>query len=314
VAALALSKWAFAAEKLGNPVIVPQDLRFERGFVLLAPEPGRKRPIGVLPGPVSQEPLWQIAQWNSCVPLGPSDAFRGENDFGGSNAARSVRVAQDGTLTLAARASLEYGGRLRQSGEPWPHLLIGQKLVEPLQLCAFTAIQFSIEVQVSRCEPPPGVLLEPRRHAAQLLLFLTVQNLRRGSPTYGDFLWFGIPLFDSRRRHPPAYRAPDTASGKLIWTAPADVFTSQTPHDGGWCRFEADLRPLMLRAVAEARERGFLLSDLRPEEHSVAALSLGWELPGPFDVEAHMRRLQIEGKRGTAPCLRGTPSTRDTSR
>ncbi len=234
------------------------------------------------------------AQWGSRFPLAPSDGFLAPHAWGASNTARSVRVEADGTLTLAANAVLEYDGRLRQRGEPWPHLLVQQYFAREYRLRELSAIEFSVDVRVARCAPAAGVSLTPRLHAAQLLLFLTVQNRDRASPAFGDYLWFGVPLFDSRERRPTLYRAPDTGTGKFIWTAPAEAFTDRSTHDGQWCRYRADLRPLMLRAVAEARERGFLQSSLAAEEHTVRYINLGWELPGPFDVEAQIRGLRIE--------------------
>ncbi len=304
VAVVAVVCWvgvAAAGDSAEDRVLWPDDPRFERGFALLAPEPGRRVVIGTIPGPAGGAPLWHIAQWNSQVPLKPSDGVRTPTAWGASNAARCVRVEADGTLTLAANAILEYGGRLRERGEPWPHLLVQQLFSREFRLRDLSAIEFSAEVRVNRCVPAVNASLNPKLHAAQLLMFFTVQNRDRASPAFGDYLWFGIPLFDSRHRHPALYRAPDTGTGKFIWRAPANAFTDRSPHDGQWCRYRADLRPLMLRAVAEARERGFLQSGLAAEDHTVRSLNLGWELTGPFDVEAQIRGLTMDAKMAPAP-------------
>lgn len=270
-----------------------RDERFEQGVVLLSPEPGRKVRIGVLLGRPDADPVWELAQWSSRFPLTPVHHFVNDGSWGASNAARYVLVDGHGTVTLAANGILEYGGRLREPNEPWPHLLLQQTFVAPPRLRDLAAIELSAQVRVGRCVAPPELSLNPRRHAAQLLMFLTVQNLERSSSTYGDYLWFGVPFYDSRRTHPSQYIAPDKATGKLIWTAPAEALTQATPHGGEWCQFRADLLPFMMRAVEDARTRGFLRSELLPGDHRLTSLNVGWELPGPFDVEAQIRGLNL---------------------
>jgi hypothetical protein len=41
---------------------------------------------------------------------------------------------------------------------------------------------------------------DPRRHTAQFVFYLTVQNRNRQSGGFGDYYWFGVPLYDARYR------------------------------------------------------------------------------------------------------------------
>jgi hypothetical protein len=274
-----------------------RDSSFRHGFVLLRPEPGRKVECGTVRGPDGADPVWQLAQWSSRHPFdGSTTVARGD---GGTlrlvTPARAVSFGGgDGILTLAVNAAAEYGGRPRAEGEPWAHLLVEQPVATQPRLDRLAALRLHLEARRVRAERTRGDGFDPRIHAAQFLIFLTVQNLEKGQPGFGDYLWFGVPVFDTRHRMSQTYAAPDSAgSGKFIYTPGSERFTSGSTHDEGWVTFDADLLPLIREGLAAARDRGFLKGLDDDGLFRIAALNMGWEVPGTFDVEMQIRRLSL---------------------
>jgi len=274
-----------------------RDPSFRRGFVLLRAEPGRKVECGTVRGPSADAPVWQLAQWSSRHPFDGTTAVT--HGDGGSlrlaNPARTVGFGGDeGILTLAVNTAAEYADRPRAGSEPWVHLLVEQSVATPPRLADLTALRLRLEARRVRARLAREEGYDPRIHAAQFQIFITVQNLEKGSPGFGNYLWFGVPVFDNRHRSCPTYAAPDFAgSGKYIYTPGSGHFTTGSTHDEGWVTFEADLLPLIREGIDTARARGFLKQVDDPGLLRVAALNMGWEVPGTFDVEMQVRRLSL---------------------
>jgi len=133
----------------------------------------------------------------------------------------------------------------------------------------------------------------PRLHAAQFQIFLTVQNLNRKSPGYGDFPWLGIPLYDDRNRIPRRFANPDAAS-KFIYTPSGERYTTQSAHDKNWVIIDRDLLPIIREALRAAWDRRFLKDSRDPADYRVGGINIGWEVPGIFDVEMQVRDLSLK--------------------
>ncbi len=272
-----------------------RDPSFRRGFVLLRPEPGRTVECGTVRGNDGGDPVWQLAQWSSRYPFDAATTItRGDGgQFQLKNQARSVSFG-DGVLSLAVNAAVEYGERPRRAEEPWVHLLVEQPIVEQPRLDELATLRLHCEARRVRSELVRTDGYDPRLHAAQFLIFLSVQNLEKGSPGFGDYLWFGVPVYDNRYRTSSTYAAPDTAgSGKYIYTPGSEHYTSASTHEEGWVTFDADLLPLIREGLATARAQGFLKGLEDDGLFRIAAINMGWEVPGTFDVEMQIRRLSL---------------------
>lgn len=277
-----------------------RDPGFRGGFRTLSPAPGKRVPLGELRPPGAADgPHWDLAQWHSRFDI--SDAAAQETLGGGHawvNPGKRVVIApaptEEADLVLGVDAIAEYGGRLREAGEPWPHLLAGQRF-EPLVSVADTqAAVFTVAARLRESRAQEEVTLVAMRHAAQFLAFITVQNRNRASAGYGDFLWFGIPLYDSRWRIPRAFQAPDQAHAKFIFTPPGETYASESLHDGAWVRISTDLMPLIRDALRAAWERGYLKDSRDEADYFLAAFSIGWEMPGPFEAAVQVRDLSLQ--------------------
>lgn len=278
-----------------------QDARFQRGFHLLSPQPGKRVVYGQLAGPdPSRKPAWYLAQWSSRFPVRAGVAARpSPGVFCWTNAAKGIVVGAPATaaadLTLAVNGLVEYNRRARRDGEPWVHLLVEQDFPDAPSLAALSAVRLQVEARLLKLEHLRTEDYSSGWHAAQFQIFLTVQNRNRNSGGFGDYLWFGIPLFDDRDRFPRAHKARDTGdTGKFIFTPAGAVFTHQSAHDRDWIRVDKDLRPLLLEALAEARMRGFLKASGSPADYHLSGVNAGWEVPGLFNVAMQVRGLSLK--------------------
>ncbi len=135
---------------------------------------------------------------------------------------------------------------------------------------------------------------DPALHAAQLQLFFIVKEV--APEASGDFLWFGVPFFDSRQEFPPPHRAKDggkaDATGKLIYTIDGREVLSSPLGRGNRVAIRKDLLPAIREALAYAVESRFLASG-DPGRYAVANMNLGWEMPGAFDAAVEIRGLAV---------------------
>jgi hypothetical protein len=197
-------------------------------------------------------------------------------------------------LTLTANSDIEYGARIRQAGTPWVHLIIEQEFESPAFLEKLSAATLHLEARLLRSHNPRQIGQSPAVHAAQFQLFFTVQNRNRQSPGFGDLLWFGIPIYDSRERFAPEFKSQDFGgTGKFIFTPDARTFSPESAHDGQWVRIEKDLLPLMREALQTAWARGFLQGSKSPADYAIGGMNMGWELPGSFEVSMEIRALSL---------------------
>jgi len=274
-----------------------QDNDFRHGFILWAPKPGKHVRYGETLGfELNAKPVWGLSQWSSKLPVDPTAKVSGGSLIL-SNAAKSVRFGRLGTtdVSLAANTAVEYGVRARRLGEPWVHLLVEQEFDAPAYLQKLDFARFHLEARLVRSRNLHRDDYSPSVHAAQFQVFFTVQNRNRQSPGHGDLLWFGIPVYDNRHRHPPEHKSKDFGgTQKFIFTPDAKTFTSESAHDGGWIVIDTNLLPLMVEALETAWAKGFLSGSNQIDDYAIGGMNMGWELPGTFDVELEVRNLSLK--------------------
>ncbi len=285
------------------PVVLLRDPGFQLGFKVWSPKPGKHVECGRLrPNPTAAtEPIWGLAQWSSKFPLSDPQPIRmssGALCF--SNEAKAVTFGPPGTaeadLWLAIHSGREYGERLRQKGEPWPHLLIEQRVDNSPPLIQIAQLHFHLEYRLHHVEAFQKEAAHPNLHAAQLLAYLSVQNLNKQSAGYGDYLWFGIPLYDSRNRESKTYAAMDTGTKKFIYTPAVTNYTTVSAHSGAWVTIDRDLLTLIRQGLNTAWGQDFLKNSRDLNDFRIGGFNLGWEMPGSFNVEAQIRNLALEAK------------------
>lgn len=306
VLALAIAQLSCRAEASEPAIQLLDDTRFERGFTVWDPAPGKHVKSGSLrPTEGGGQPVWGLAQWYSRFDLAEARPQRLASGavrfFDGAKAVTFGSPDSDGAdAVFALDGRTEYGGRVPQRGDPWPHLLAERKLAAHPALSEVTAVPFRVSCRLLRSETskPPG--WDDRRHVGQFVFYLSVQNQNRRSPGFGDYLWFGLMLYDSRYRMPPGYAALDRGSakklgtGKFIFQSASTRYTDASLHDGDWVTIDADLLPLIHEGLKSAWDAGFLEKSRRESDYRLGGMNMGWEVTGPLDVAAQVRELRLE--------------------
>jgi hypothetical protein len=278
------------------------DLALTRGFRLSAVR-SSMHPVevgNVLALDASSAPAWRLAQWGTRFSL---EGVPEKTKDGGrilANAGKSLTIYPGGLsgegLRLEVLGSAEYGGKLRQYGEEWPHLLIEQSLT-PLPLNTLDRLEFAVSFQVEHCAPATALPLDPGLHTAHITAFWTLHNRNEQSRDYNNMIWFGLPLFDARYPVPPGHQAVDRgqpdASGKFIYTVAGERLWSAPIALGDWHTLSSDMLPLLREALAAAQGRGFLTDTLFADLHATS-FNLGWEVPGPYDCAIRLRAMKWE--------------------
>jgi len=282
------------------------DAGFEAGFEVLAPD----LPV-TIEGNLQWDasggpPQWQIAQWGSQSSLfgvSPTTTPSGASVY--SNADKSLTAgggtaALESDLILSANAFNEYGGQYRSAGQPWPHLLVEQKIstgflwqVAP-SIAQMANLNFNVDAKLLFDNRNIGPGYNSALHASQFVHFLTIQNLNQSSSGFGDFYWFGTQIYDDRVAVTSLEVKGDPGTGKMIYNTGIAPYTSEVVADGNWVNVSGDLLPRIKAGLQEAWNRGFLLDSQDMSDYYIGASNLGWEIPGLNYASMQIRNLSLE--------------------
>ena len=285
----------------GERIALFEDTAFRRGFRLAYPSSAKGHAVEkVLSGEdPAAVPAWRLCQWATRISLAGASPVRLP---GGavSYEDETKRVVHGGgagggpDLILDLRAGAEYGGRVRAAGEPWPHLLIEQDASRTITLDRLARLELEVDLRLASFADRMEGRADPGLHAAQFQLFFIVKEVAPGGS--GDFLWFGVPFFDSRQEYPAPHRArdggKDDATGKFIYTIDGREVLSKPLGRGERVAIRKDLLPSIREALAYAVEQRFLERG-DPSRYAVVNMNLGWEMPGAYDAAVEVRGLEI---------------------
>ncbi|NLH17457.1 MAG: hypothetical protein GX455_12840 [Phycisphaerae bacterium] len=277
------------------------DPQFRRGFQVMAPPMGKKVPEGRLAGtnPAAGEPVWQLDQWNSRFSI--ATAMPELLPGGGvryANLAKAVTFGRTeperADLVLRIDSNIEYEGKFRAFGQPWPHFLVEQPIESP-PLDQLAAVPFHLEARLVEGKRTTGPGYTQDLHCGQVPFVLTIQNRNRESKGFGDFLWFIVPIYDDRYRIVPPHIAKDIAdpSAKLIFNPGGDFYTKESLHDGRWVVFDKDLLPVIRQSLQTGWDKGFLKDSRDLRDYRISSTNLGWETTGLYSGVIEFRKLSL---------------------
>ena len=280
-----------------------RDSHFQDGFRLLMPEPGKCVEYGQLKGTAGvKEPIWDLAQWTSRFTIAvEAPTIPKPGVWRWSNPGKVVTLGKssvhEADISLGVNAITEYNKRARKSGEPWVHLLVQQSFVDQPTVASLISARLRLKARLLRSEFFRTDDYSAGLHAAQFQIFLTIQNLNKGSAGYGKLVWFGIPLYDDRSRFPQEFKSQDFGgTAMFIFTPGGEVYSDKSTHDKQWITVNKDLKSLFLEALDTAWKRGFLQESRDLNDYRITGMNMGWEVPGLFDVELQVRDLSLKVK------------------
>ncbi len=310
-----------AAQAAEKSVPLIDDTTFQRGFWVIAPDqPTRVVQGKLVPfvGEKQPEPLWDVDQWSSRFSL--IDAKREERPDGSvrfADAAKAVVFFPDRTrepadsweknrrpdMRMEVRGIVEYKNDFPKPGSAWPHLLLERHFIEKPRLSDLESVRFRIRFRIAEQKKIDREGWNDAMHTAQFQCYLTINNLNEKSPGYGDYLWFGVPMYDTRYRHTPEYKALDFSTnekqgtGKFICNPAGKEYFQESAIDGNWITIDRDILPLLRDAVDSAWERGYLPASKNLADYGLGCMNIGWEVPGAIDVAAEFADFLIEVQR-----------------
>lgn len=259
-------------------------------------------------------PVWQAIQHFSkgCIadPLHQT-VHPGSFTFRDDHAMLAIHPEGLGADFVAGvNASNEYGGVYRAKGDPWPHLYLSQRVGNPRghlgerspSIADMSGLDFSISVRLLHDHRNIRDGYSRSVHAAQFLFFLTIQNLTRKSPGYGDYYWFCISLYDDRKPVTALHAMGDIGSSKkpgtqkLIYDIGVMPFTDKVVAEGEWVDIRGDLLPHIVAGLAEAWGRGYLPASTNLTDYRVGSVVMGWEIPGLNDAAMAVKGLSATAR------------------
>lgn len=290
-----LAALSFASEVLS-------DTNFENGFNLTATSSTADPLIVAKLFPdESKDPVWRMAQWGSNFSLADAEMKKDGKVSYYKNDGKRVSIDRKGpkaAIGFEVYAIKEYENE-RDNSHGWPHLLIEQEIASLPKISELKSLTVSFEVKIPKPKALKGFKYDDNRHTAQYVMYLAVQNRNQASEGFGDYLWFGIPIFDVRHEVTPPYMAMDAgkddATGKYIYSVAGGEFWEKSVANNKWQKFRHDMLPYIVKAFEDAKSKGYLKTS-KFEDMAVANTNTGWEVTGPFDAKSELRGYSVDAE------------------
>jgi len=240
-------------------------------------------------------PVWNTAEWGSKSSLRSiSRTTLASGFYQWADANKDFRFgpvgAEEYELYFGVNSQSEYDSIYRTPDQFWPHLLIEQRFSPPYDFpgqgpgCPsfsnLDSLIFQIDAKLLYNLTIMNAGYDPTYHAAQFLIYFTVQNSNPSSSGYGKYVWLGMQLYDDRFAIPPSGVSYDIGTETLINEIPYLDFASVSTHNGAWVHAQIDLLPYALAALDTAWTNGFLNESTDLADYKIGGMNMGWELPG----------------------------------
>ncbi len=263
---------------------------------------------------------WTIAQWSSQYDLMKENGKSITSDESGlvhtiTSQGKTVNGAfvpakqvicdsQTGEITLTANASVEYE-KARVSSDPWVHLLFEQSTFKLdgsyVNLSSSKSIVMEADYEVTKCEDKMNGEANANVHAAQLVWYVTLQNLNKSSKGYGKYIWFGLNLFDNRSagQTTTLYSQYDVGTSTGIYSPSSSLYldsnNGRIPTVGKRVKAKIDLLSITQTAYEEGKKKGYF-DDTEYEDLCLGGMNFGYELPGTYDISSKFYGINIFAK------------------
>lgn len=260
---------------------------------------------------------WRMAQWGCTKDMVADSTFeRNGSVFTYSDGGKLLRVdsSKTGAITLGIKGSEEYtkdaDGNIRErtdGTENWPHILIEQGVNADTSGCEH--LYMEVDYKVTKCESLVDRELypiNPDLNAAQFQWFITLTDMNPDSESYGNSMWFGFSMFDTRAMGstPNGFASYDggkeDSTGLFIYMLSLQSVAGQqsgsvnapTSIVGKDVSVKVDILPYINQALKIARQNG-AMKGASADKLAIGSTNIGWELPGNFDVEVDISYLNM---------------------
>lgn len=264
----------------------------------------------------SSVPEWTLAQWGSKYDF--LDSYR-LSYYEGGNALRIMSKGKtlngeyvpakvldvngsDSSIYIELNAQTEYDAP-RRSGESWPHVLLSQDFSDRLvHVASQKEIVMAMEFEITKFEDCMGASADRNLHCAQFVFYVTLQNRTKNSAGYGEYVWFGIGLWDNRNvgTVTSLFAAQDGGkennTGAFIYSPSSSLYYPElggvVPEAHTPVSMRCNIVEAARAAFDLAKQRNFL-SNTAWEDLYVGGMNFGFEVTGTYNVGANISKVGI---------------------
>ena len=298
------------------------DLNFSRGFSVTLFHANSSN--GNLAGQLDYDgnkaegdSAWRMAQWGCTKDMVADGQFeRNGSVLTYSDGGKFLKVdsSKTGAITLGINGSVEYtrdeDGNIRDrtdSTENWPHILVEQSVNADTSDCKH--LYMEVDYKITKCESLVNrelYPLDPNLNAAQFQWFITLTDMNPDSESYGNSMWFGFSMFDTRALGgtPNGFASYDggkeDSTGLFIYMISLQSVAGQqvgsvnipTSVVGKDVNVKVDILPYINQALKIARQNG-AMKGASADQLLIGSTNIGWEIPGNYDVEVEISYLNM---------------------
>jgi hypothetical protein len=216
----------------------------------------------------------------------------------------------DGEMTMNLNSWTEYqekfGGSRNSASLNWSHFLIEQSsFAKSVGLSDIVELWADLTFNIEDVILFDKEKYNPSLHTAQLFWYLTIRNVVpegvTDQGTNGDYMWFGIPLYDYRYNKIDEYHNLDSgvtgSTNKLIYSISNSEYLPVTKDKGIELGKEysihIDLAPFIKEAYVYGVSHG-VLKNTNAKNMQIGYMNFGWELPGSFEVTSSIKNMSLK--------------------
>lgn len=260
---------------------------------------------------------WRMAQWGCTKDMVKDGAFERNGSvitYNDGGKFLKIDSSKTGAITMGIKGSEEYtkdaDGNIRErtdSAENWPHILIEQSVMADTSGCEH--LYMEVDYKVTKCESlvdREKYPLDTDLNAAQFQWFITLTDSNPESESYGQSMWFGFSMFDTRALGgtPNGFASYDggkeDSTGLFIYMVSLQSVSGQQPESvnvptsvvGKDVSVKVDILPYINQALKIARQNG-AMKGASADQLVIGSTNIGWEIPGNYDVEVEISYLNM---------------------
>ena len=293
------------------------DTDFSTGIHLLgtdAGEDGRTTYRKLTWGGTAEEtetPVWVMAQWCSKYDMSDElDAGRTVEQKEGDtyiyeDPSKTLKFnTKTRAIDLIYRASVDYDTP-RVGDQGWSHLLLEQNFADSPLISELSEVHVAMDFTINQMDRKmTDEEYDFNLHTAQLVWFITLTNMSDTHGTPGDYIWFGVPLYDARGMAREDTVQYDKGTAHYIYGVAVhnymDEYIESSTFDTDYLPIKTDIKfdyniyPLFKSAFEHVQQNGGM-QGARFEDMAVTYMNMGWEIPGTYDVGVTIRGMDIYG-------------------